>query len=123
MTFKKIVTFTQENDNFDIWTELNKSIAFVQALYCHPMPSEYFDNIDFRFNSDKTYCESQSTHPSQEAYKEWLSVYGEIVEELYLEMQEDFKPLGIKVERFIDNVEISGMFDAQPMENFISKIS
>ena len=132
MTFTKIVTFTQSKRldtedawpylEVDIYRDLHESISFVQGLYCHPSPSEYFSNIEFLISEDKTHCEIIIEHPSQEHYLEWESVYGEIMEELYQEMLEEYKAYNITSERFVDNVEIANMKDARPTSEFISKI-
>lgn len=126
MTFKKILTFTQtkeDNTDNDIMRDMNNSIPFIQTSYCHPNPSEYFESIDVKISDDKLYCEVYINFPSSEAYSEWFNVYGDITEELYLEIQEEFKSLGIKIERFFDNIEDSKCYDAQPIELFVSKFS
>ena len=123
MTFKKIITFNQKQDDRDIWAEMTKSVAFVQGMYCHPFPSEYFENIDWQFNDTLSYCEAHSYYTSEESYKKWNEMYGEVMEEIYLEMLNEFESLEITIERFVDNVEISGMNDAKPIEQFVSKIS
>jgi hypothetical protein len=126
MIFKKILTFTQhkedKSDN-DILRDMNGSIPFVQTSYCHPVPSEYFENLDIKISDDKLYCEIYINFLSVEKYNEWFDIYGDITEELYLEIQDDFKPLGIKIERFFDSVEHSRCYDAQPLERFVSKFS
>jgi hypothetical protein len=126
MTFKKILTFTQtkqDNTDNDIMRDMNNSISFIQTSYCHPTPSEYFESIDVKVSDDKLYSEIYINFPSSETYSDWFGVYGDITEELYLEIQEEFKPLGIKIERFFDSVEHSRCYDAQPIENFVSKFS
>ena len=126
MTFRKVVTFSQtktnESEN-DIMKDLFKSMAFVQTSYCHPEPSEYFEPMDVKIQPDKLYAELYITFHSLEVYDQWFDAYGEITEELYLEMQEDYKSLGIVIERFFDNVEASKCYDAQPIESFVTKIS
>jgi len=132
MTFTKIVTFTQSKRigtedawpylETDIYRDLHESISFVQGLYCHPTPSEYFSNIEFNISEDKTHCEIIIEHPSQQHYLEWESVYGEIMEELYQEMLEEYKAYNITSERFVDDVEIANMKDAKPISEFVSKI-
>jgi hypothetical protein len=126
MTFRKVLTFTQtktdESEN-DIMKDMSNSIAFMQTSYCHPSPSEYFENLDVKIHPDKLYAEFYITFPSLEVYNQWYDVYGEITEELYLEIQEDYKSLGIVIERFFDNVEASKCYDAQPIERFVTKIS
>ena len=126
MTFKKIVTFSQvkhDHKENDIVKDMHESISYVQTVYCHPFPSEYFESIDFKLSDDKSYCEAHINFVSLDTYHSWFDLYGEITEELYLEMIEDFKPLVIKIERFFEDVEQSNCFDAQPIEQFVSKFS
>ncbi len=126
MTFKKILTFTQtkqDDSENDIVRDMHESISYIQTTYCHPFPSEYFDSIDFKLSDDKLYCEAYLNFTSEESYQSWFDIYGEITEELYLEIIEDFKSYGIKIERFFENVELSNCFDARPIEQFVSKFS
>lgn len=118
--FRAITVF--EITNGDIVEELNNSIAYVQATYCFPMPSTYFNSVETKISNDKTYLEIHPYFRSEESFKDWLDVYGEIIEDLMGEVIEDLAECQLKVTRYVDNPELVDTSNMLNCSNFKSKI-
>ena len=100
-----------------------ESASWIQATYCFPVPSEYFLIIHQKVNNTKSYLEQHIYFHNAEKYKEWYAVFGEIMEELMEEIQDDFSKNGISCRRFFDDVEICGVKNAELMHAFETKFN
>lgn len=119
--FRTIGIFeTQEGD---VYEQMCKSTAYIQAIYCFPVPSEYFAIIEQKISENRSYFESHIIFNDEEKYKEWYSIFGEICEELMEEIDTDFTNSGIKYRRFFEKVEIAKAANAEPIEDFVSKFN
>ena len=117
----RCVTVFKKDGIGDVVLEMNTSNAYVQGSYCFSDPSEYYTS-QFLVSNDLNYTEFHITFNNFDSYKDWYNVFGEIVEELMAIMKDDFKPYNITIERYFDNVELSGVADALPYTSFKSKL-
>jgi hypothetical protein len=119
--FKTVTVF--EIASGDVCAKMFESAAYIQAIYCFPVPSEYFLIIEQKISENKSYFEQHIYFPNEEKYKEWHGIFGEILEELVEEITDDFSKHNISYRRFFDNVEISGAARAEPMGDFQTKFN
>jgi hypothetical protein len=119
--FKTVTVF--EMLSGDVCAKMTESASYIQAIYCFPVPSEYFLIIHQKVNNTKSYLEQHIYFHNEEKYKEWYAIFGEILEELVQEITDDFSKNNISYRRFFDNVEISGAARAEPMIDFQTKFN
>lgn len=127
--FLKVVTIEQltpDNEGkFDVVSILESSVAWIQLAYCHPNPSQYFEDFIVNISEDKSYIEFYIVHSSVEDYKNWYETFGEVSEELYQEVLNDIESEGLVFQRFFSNIdeaklEVLGNH-AQNIDNFQSR--
>lgn len=118
--FRAATTFSKKG-NGDIIAEMNHSIAYIQAGYCFPEVSEYY-NMKFLVSPDLNYAEVHLEYHDKESFQAWLDIFGEIVEELMIEMEADFQPLNITVTRYIENAAMYNIPKALDYNLFTSKL-
>lgn len=119
--FKTVTVF--EMLSGDVYAKMCESASYIQAIYCFPTPSEYFAIIEQKISEDRSYFEQHIYFHNEEKYKEWYAIFGEILEELVEEINDEFSKNDISYRRFFDNVEISGAARAEPMSSFQTKFN
>jgi hypothetical protein len=119
--FRTVSVFELPEGN--VYEQMCKSASYIQAIYCFPVPSEYFVSLENKVNQNSSYLEQHIYFHSEEKYKEWYGIFGEILEELMEEIHEDFLSYGIVYRRFFDDVEVSGAARAESLSEFRTKFN
>jgi len=101
--FKTVATY--EYDGSDIIQELQNSLSYLKLQYCYPWPSEFFKSFDELLSNDLRYLEVHVTFENYEKYEEWFSIFGELNDELILEMLEELKKASIVYKRYFPDFD------------------
>lgn len=121
MSVFRTVTVFSKNGPGDIHVELNNNIAYLQVDYCLPEFSEYYE-LQYLVSPDLNYIEIHINYHDVDNFKQWHEIYGEIVQELVIEMKADFETYGVTMVRYIENVEAFGLPSDLDYSLFTSKL-